>query len=245
LSGRQAVLDVSAPTGPLASGEAALTRPALGDTGGPTENKQAARDMSAPALIRGGVADQPNAYVRPTTAGPLAATPVTGAQVVPPASTFATGAGRLPKYRAPRYETPQTVGTINTTGGSTMNGWDTPTPRPRSKRSGVGVPVVLKPATAVANSGYVPPRPMMQVMPNTRSIPSGTIQARTRVEVQVNVDQAGRVSAAHVVSPGVNDKVSSAALSAARQWTFDPASNNGAHVMSEHTIVFEFRPEQR
>jgi periplasmic protein TonB len=85
----------------------------------------------------------------------------------------------------------------------------------------------------------------MQVMPNTRAIPNGTIQARTRVEVQVNVDQAGRVSSAHVASSGVNEQISAAALSAARRWTFDPASNNGQRVNSEHTIVFEFRPEQR
>jgi hypothetical protein len=48
-----------------------------------------------------------------------------------------------------------------------------------------------------------------------------------------------------LVSTGVNEKISAAALLAAKQWTFDPASNNGLHVASEHTIVFEFRPEQR
>jgi TonB family protein len=82
----------------------------------------------------------------------------------------------------------------------------------------------------------------MQVTPNLRSIPNGIIQAVTQVEVQVDVDPNGHVSAARVLTPGLNDKISAAALMAAREWTFDPATNNGQHVNGAHTIVFEFRP---
>jgi outer membrane biosynthesis protein TonB len=50
---------------------------------------------------------------------------------------------------------------------------------------------------------------------------------------------------AHVLNENANSKgaLSGAALAAARQWTFQPATLQGEKVESEHTIVFEFRPE--
>jgi outer membrane biosynthesis protein TonB len=42
----------------------------------------------------------------------------------------------------------------------------------------------------------------------------------------------------------VNQSIAAAAVAAARQWTFVPASSNGQHVESDHTIVFEFRPQR-
>ncbi len=162
--------------------------------------------------------------------------PITDAPVVPvPARPLArTSAVR-------RYETPQTVGTYSDTPTSTINGWDSYTPNPRSKARTSSRTAKL----ATAGSGYVGPRPLMQVMPKTSTIPSGTIQSRTRVEVQVRVDPAGRVAAAQVVGAGANQAIESAALAAARQWTFEPASSNGQHVESQHTIVFEFRPQHQ
>jgi hypothetical protein len=35
--------------------------------------------------------------------------------------------------------------------------------------------------------------------------------------------------------------LANAALTAARQWIFEPASLRGKHIASEHTIVFQFR----
>jgi TonB family protein len=85
---------------------------------------------------------------------------------------------------------------------------------------------------------------LMQVMPRTSGIPNGAIQSRTRVEVLVRVDPVGKVESARVVGGVSNESVASAALAAARQWTFEPASDNGHPVESDHTIVFEFRPQR-
>ncbi|HMF74385.1 MAG TPA: TonB family protein, partial [Bryobacteraceae bacterium] len=64
------------------------------------------------------------------------------------------------------------------------------------------------------------------------------------VEVQVTIDPTGHVSAAHALNDSsVKSVLSSAAVSAARQWTFQPATLRGEKVSSEHTILFEFRPE--
>ena len=190
--------------------------------------------------------NQPSSAASPAPSGSSTTDTASGV----PLGTGRRTAGASPgvsKPGEPRYETPETVGTLNNSGATRINSWDeTPAPRAPIKRS-VPAPTQPKATPEVRGSlaGYVPPRPLMQVMPNTRAIPNGTIQARTRVEVQVNVDQTGRVSSAQVVSSGVNELISSAALSAARRWTFDPASNNGMRVNSVHTIVFEFRPEQR
>jgi TonB family protein len=121
----------------------------------------------------------------------------------------------------PHYETPDNIGTIQPPGTSKINGWD---PAPAKEKT----------------PDFVPSRALTRAMPNMRSIPPGTIPKRTKVRVQVEVDQTGRVTFARIISIGVNSKVSTAALDAARQWTFDPAKSNGQHVTSEHTIVFDF-----
>jgi TonB family protein len=84
-------------------------------------------------------------------------------------------------------------------------------------------------------------------MPNTRTLAPGTISQVTRVEVAVRIDNTGHVLSAHVLNENGNGKgaLSAAALAAARQWTFQPATLQGEKVESEHTIVFEFRPENQ
>jgi TonB family protein len=66
----------------------------------------------------------------------------------------------------------------------------------------------------------------------------GTLPVRTRVKVKVSVDSSGRVTNARVTGTGVNAKVAAVAISAAKQWMFDPAKENGRRISSEHTIVF-------
>jgi TonB family protein len=216
-SQQQPVLDVSAPAQtPLAAAPLPLQNSAAAVP--PTPYREVpAPNSGAPTLLR----DDSTALASDQAYAPV----VTGSTTYPPVRTPS------------RYETPQSVGQ----GGTTINGWDTPvSTRTRAKRKYAPVfPSVGAPASA----GYTPPRPLMQVMPNTHSIPNGTIQARTRVEVQVDVDQQGHVAAARVVGGEVNESIASSALAAARQWTFDPASNNGHRIDSEHTILFEFRPE--
>jgi TonB family protein len=64
-----------------------------------------------------------------------------------------------------------------------------------------------------------------------------------RVEVQVIIDRTGKVIKADVL-PGnrkVSAAVASAALAAAKSWTFEPARLRGQPIESAHTIVFDFR----
>jgi TonB family protein len=63
------------------------------------------------------------------------------------------------------------------------------------------------------------------------------------VEVEVRIDVSGRVSAAHLETPNVKPQLASAAMAAARQWTFQPATLRGQRVETSHTIIFEFRPD--
>jgi TonB family protein len=125
------------------------------------------------------------------------------------------------------------------TGGSTINGWDA-TPEPARKRRPAAT--VVPPTNNVAD--FVAPQPLLQVTPNTKSLANGAVTATTRVEVQVRVDQTGHVAYARVLNgASVKRAVSAAALNAARQWTFQPATLRGQRVESDHTIVFEFRPQ--
>ena len=220
LSSQQPVLDVSAPA---TIGSAPRDQHLLANS------NSGVQDPNSPTLLR------PDSAADASVVAP----PVTETPYVAPSQTVARSTYQ-PKPQA-RYETPQNIGTITGAGGTTINGWDAAALKSRSKRYPQRV---LPRPTAAATSGFVAPRPLMQVMPRTNTIPTGTIQARTRVEVEVHVDPIGKVAAARVVGAGINESIASAALAAARQWTFEPASDNGQHVESDHMIVFEFRPER-
>jgi len=230
LSSRQATLDVSSP---------------IQNASARTPYEAAAADPNAPTLLRDGtVSPGDPAAFNPATPSSSAASADTPA--APPLSAYVPplekpASRTAPKSAAPpRYETPATIGTYQpqdqtpspgeeTTGGTTINGWD-PVPASRAR---------IKPRTPGSPaSSYVAPRPLVQVMPNVRNIPVGTLPVRTRVAVKVNVDSSGRVTNARVSGPAVNPKVAAAAISAARQWMFDPAKDNGHDISSEHTIVF-------
>jgi len=218
LSSRQATLDVSSP---------------IQNTSARTPDDAPVTDPTAPTLLRDGTIPP----AETATADPAPPTPLSA--YVPPVPKTAA-----PKPSAPpRYETPATIGTYQpadqapattsseTTGGTTINGWDpVPVTRSKSKPRPLG--------SASASSSYVAPRPLVQVMPNVRNIPVGTLPVRTRVAVKVTVDSTGHVTNARVTGPAVNPKVAAAAISAARQWMFDPAKDNGRVIISEHTIVF-------
>jgi TonB family protein len=63
--------------------------------------------------------------------------------------------------------------------------------------------------------------------------------------VEVRIDEAGRVTEAHVLNGGSdeNNLFTSAALAAAREWIFQPATMNGKNVSSVHAIEFHFHPQ--
>jgi TonB family protein len=123
-----------------------------------------------------------------------------------------------------------------------INGWDSSTPAAPHT-----VPTNTVASFETRAPVFVPPKPLSQVMPNTRTLAPGTISQVTRVEITVRIDSTGHVLSAHVLNENGNARggLSAAALAAARQWTFQPATLQGEKVESEHTIVFEFRPENQ
>jgi len=90
-----------------------------------------------------------------------------------------------------------------------------------------------------------PPRPLRQVMPP--AAPAGVILYKdVQVEIQVNIDERGRVIAARPrASPEkVNQSLLGVARKAAAQWQFQPATLHGQAVGSEYTVIFQFHPKQ-
>ena len=150
----------------------------------------------------------------------------------------------------PQRQTPGAASSQPPLAGSTINGWDSSAPvTPRPTASPDATAPIPTPAAALDTKPPVfgPPKPLLQVMPNTRSLTPGVITQITRVEVAVRIDNTGRVMSAHALNENGNSKpaLSQAAVAAARQWTFQPATLQGEKVESEHTIVFEFRPENQ
>lgn len=90
---------------------------------------------------------------------------------------------------------------------------------------------------------FIGPKVLVQVAPNARSLTAGSITEVTRVEVEVRVDTSGHVIRAILANPNVKSQLGAAATAAAKQWIFQPATLRGQRVESDHTIVFEFRPE--
>jgi TonB family protein len=95
----------------------------------------------------------------------------------------------------------------------------------------------------IASPAYVPPKALKRVSPNTKSFDPSNVQEGTEVDVQVRIDEQGRVVEAHVKSgTNDNDLLRSAALEAAKQWIFEPAKSHGKNIPSDHTVAFQFHP---
>jgi TonB family protein len=88
----------------------------------------------------------------------------------------------------------------------------------------------------------VPPEPLMRPAPDMRMLEPGLINGPVHVRVQVNINADGHVTAAHLVAGGqkIRPTLAGAAVTAAKQWTFRPATMHGQRVPSEHVIDFEF-----
>ncbi len=224
-------LDVSAP--PTAT-NAPIRRNPLGFS-----ESAAARNYATPTLLRPDAAADahPPISEAPGVPKPLASSPkAVTRRYVNPQNIGAFPDATLGGVGSSAQNSKAVSTPIPSLSGSTINSWDTPARTPAAN-----------PGTTYsgpASAGYAAPRPLFQVMPQTSGIPNGAIQSRTRVEVQVRIDPVGKVESAHVVGGSPNESVASAALAAARQWTFEPASQNGHPVEGDHTIVFEFRPQR-
>jgi TonB family protein len=129
------------------------------------------------------------------------------------------------------------------TSNTAINGWDPNLPEKKvATPEEVPAQQQAAPPPDAKMVTFIGPKVLLQVMPNIRNISSSSVGDVTRVEVEVVVDTNGRVSSARLLSPNVKGQLASAALSAARQWTFQPATLRGLRVESNHAIVFEFRP---
>ena len=59
--------------------------------------------------------------------------------------------------------------------------------------------------------------------------------------LELIVDHTGAVEEVKVLR-GVRSDIDNAAVAAARQWRFEPATQNGVRVKTRHTITIPFRP---
>lgn len=84
-----------------------------------------------------------------------------------------------------------------------------------------------------------PARPIHQVTPR---VPTSMIRVRTEgtVVVEVTIDRNGKVSAARILQP-VYPAYDAAALRAAKQWRFSPATINGEPAESRMNLEFAFK----
>jgi hypothetical protein len=148
---------------------------------------------------------------------------------IAPAAPKPNPPARVEPQRQPSTTKPET-------GGTAINGWE----------PGESARLTQPEAADAKTLAFAGPKVLLQVLPNTRSLSAGLVSQVTRVEVEVRIDRAGHVKAAHVINTeSVKSALAGAAVSAAKQWTFQPATLRGEKVESDHTIVFEFRPENQ
>jgi hypothetical protein len=96
-----------------------------------------------------------------------------------------------------------------------------------------------------ASPVYVPPHPIKQVMP-TGVFGQSVIDKPVQIDVQLRIDDTGRVAALHVAKVSEqNEWLVRAAVAAAKEWIFQPATIDGKNVPCDHTIEFRFTPEAR
>jgi TonB family protein len=147
-----------------------------------------------------------------------------------------------PKPATPR---PTTSSSAPLTSNTSINGWDASPPD--NKPAGAPQQQAQQPVSPSDSKtmDFIGPKVLLQVMPNTRGLTPGSVTEVTRVEVEVRLDADGHVTRAILSNPNVKSQLGAAALAAAKQWTFQPATLRGQHVPSDHTIVFEFRPEDQ
>jgi TonB family protein len=79
-----------------------------------------------------------------------------------------------------------------------------------------------------------------QVLPEVARSAQNTITGRLKVGVQVQVDAAGNVSQAKLISPGPSKYFANLALAAARRWKFTPPQVDGQAAPSAWILRFQF-----
>lgn len=96
-------------------------------------------------------------------------------------------------------------------------------------------PTTPSPTSSQAD-GQVAERLMPRVSPSALH----TIQGKIKVLVDLKVDNTGKVTEAHLKSPGSSRYFAERALEAAMRWTFKPPVESGQPVASEWRVRFTF-----
>ena len=95
---------------------------------------------------------------------------------------------------------------------------------------------------------YLAPRALKEVMPNTKLFAPSALYAPEVVDVQVKIDESGRVVDAFVSKRQKNVSgplLAYQAIAAAKQWVFEPARMHGKAIACNYTIRFSFRPDRK
>ena len=111
---------------------------------------------------------------------------------------------------------------------------------------------VAKPPAGISQTGntgtFVPPRPIKKVIPNWIYLGQPpVVYETTQIEVQVDIDATGRVMGARRVQNGkkADMRLVDSAVSAAKQWTFEPAMIHGKPIAANHVLMFVFHPSSK
>jgi TonB family protein len=121
-----------------------------------------------------------------------------------------------------------------------------------TRNSGAQPPPAARPASSAATSarpatppaappGFVAAVPISQVVPPWNPGTGVISQMAFSGAVRVTIDAQGKVTAA-VMEPSVYPPYDRQILSAARQWTYRPATQNGKPVVSERLVEIVLRP---
>lgn len=117
----------------------------------------------------------------------------------------------------------------------------------RSNAANASSPQLRAPAPSAGNPvpapmppRYIPPRPLTTITPNLAIFGGSQLAGIREIQIEVDVDTSGHVTAARAVnkSQNVSWVVAAAVIAAAKKWTFEPAKLDGRVVPAKHTIVF-------
>ncbi len=142
-----------------------------------------------------------------------------------------------PPAVAPATETAEQQNSNAGSSPSTEPGLSTSQPISPGKASGGARPSPS--ASATASSQGAPDGIVVErVIPQIPAEALHSIRGKIRIQVRVNVDEAGRVSEARLKSPGPSRYFAGKALEAARGWKFKPPVENGQPVRSQWIVQF-------
>jgi TonB family protein len=238
----QSILDLSSPPAAAPSSTSGLNPPPPAESTLPlpppeetytNRRNNPVNEIKAPALVPTHAPAKPS----PEKVTPPQSSPQQAIQQPQPQPTQTAVQQPPPVVRPPVIAARQPSTSTPQTSNTAINGWDPnlPETKPATPQQ--------QPPPDSKTVDFIGPKVLLQVMPSTRNLTPDMISEVTRVEVEVRIDTAGHVRSAKLGNPNVKALLGAAALAAAKQWTFQPATLRGQHVESDHTIVFEFRPE--